>query len=398
MRLKTSGHQLQTQQINGANMSQKDVASSSLSHLFTSFQRGIVTLINENGIKIELAKLAPATVQAINLRNESEAAIRRMLAIKSWLEALRAAGIDRIEDEPWVRTVIRKLKEGELKDAEARSVRTLENYAHQVDRAEGDWARLIPNLSSRGGRGKVRTGDETNSIIDNLLLTLKEHGRKIIKTKVFQDVLIQVQARNLAYPDQPIIAPSASTVSRRVDNAFTPYEFCVRRNGKKYANRLYRRNAEAREKASLPLLIMEFDDLDTGVFTVTARTCLPFGRAYITHGVDQATTNVMGFSIGHESRSFESAMGVIASFLLPKDMSDPIFAECKHAWEPFGQPGQMLMDKARYNFSQAMRTQSEQLQLLLSGAQAYGPTEKTVSKDLMACVNKTFCPHGHQHG
>jgi putative transposase len=381
MQLLTFGTRLQLKQIEGhavtlMNTATGETRTTTLSQLVTSFHGGQITIENQSGLHHELARLAPSEVQAIRLRTESQAAVKRMLAIRSWLEALRQAGIERVADEPWVRTVVKKLQDGDLKTVEKLSIRTLALHERQVHLNGGDWTQLIPHFSHRGGKGKIRIDERADAIISNIIEKLKTQSGRIVKTEIYQSVLAQVNSHNIAHADNQILAPGAATVCRRISNSFSAYELCARSNGKKYADRLYRRNAEARDKADIPLLVVEFDDLDTGVFLVDDRTGLPFGRGYITHGIDRATDSPLGFSVGHESRSYESAMGAIVSCLLPKKMSDPMFSECKFAWEPYGHPGQILQDNATYNFSSAMCSQSQQLRLLLAGARAYGPTEK----------------------
>lgn len=360
--------------------------------------RQVIDAIQSGQLQLDAADAAVQSkqgagpqVNVADIRQESEAAVMVMVAKRRWLEALKSQGITQLIDEPWVRVAIERLANKELAGVRRFEISTLLSAARKVQRAGGDWTVLIPKNSMRGGRGKPRTDFRAEEIIKQILAKESETPGALVKQKIIDEVGEVIRSQNLALVGNEIELPGASTIARRIDASFTKYEICVRKQGRSRANKLFRNNALPRDVAQFPLLVSEYDDTDCGVFLVDQRTELPCGRAYLTVGVDQNSVVPLGYDLGHQPRSYESAIGAIADSLLPKDMGRPDFVDCKYPWIGYGAQGMILMDNASYNLSKAMRHRREEMQLMMAGAKPYGPTEKCAIEHFNAVLKSDFC-------
>lgn len=324
-------------------------------------------------------------------RQETRKAIQSMEYKRLWIEALSKYGIVKIENKPWVRNAILRLSNTECKNIPVYSISTLLSAIRLVNKFGGDWSHVVPKYSQRGGRGQKRIDVRAEKIIDQIISELQSSKEKIVKVRICQDVRNQIRTRNLALVDDPIPEPGDMTIARRVKEKITAFEISCRNDGLDYAKKKYRNNASQRFTSDIPLLCAEYDDMDCEVFLIDEVTGLPVGRAHLTHGIDQTTGVPLGFELSHKSRSFESAMGAICSSLLPKNMSDSDFAECKYPWNGYGAQGTIILDNAKYNFSKATRHQAEVAQLLLAGARPYAPTEKSAIEHFNHITKQDFC-------
>jgi putative transposase len=338
------------------------------------------------------AEVAAPQGHIVGIRQESEAAVLVMVAKRRWLEALKSQGITQLVDEPWVRVTIERLANKELAGVQRFEISTLLSAARKVKQAGGDWTVLIPLNSMRGGRGKTRTDPRAEEIIKQILAKKSETPDTFVKQKIIDEVGDVIRSQNLALVGNEIEVPGASTIARRIDANLTNFEVCVRNQGRSHANKTYRNNAQSRDVAAFPLLVSEYDDTDCGVFLVDDKTGLPCGRAYLTAGVDQNSAVLLGYDLGHQPRSYESAIGAIADSLIPKEMERTDFLNCKHPWIGYGAQGTILMDNASYNKSMSMRHRRDEMQLMLAGTKPYGPTEKCAIEHFNDVFKSDFCP------
>lgn len=329
--------------------------------------------------------------ERLNFRQETRKAIQSMEYKRLWIEALNKYGINKIENKPWVRTAMLRLSKTDCANLPVYSISTLSSAVRLANKFGGDWSHVVPKYSHRGGRGKKRIDERAEKIIDQVIAELKLSKERIVKVRICQHVRNQIRTRNLSLKNDPIAEPGDMTISRRVKEQITAFEISRRNDGEKFARKKYRNNASQRFVSDIPLLTTEYDDMDCEVFLIDEGTGMPVGRAYLTHGIDQATGMPLGFELSHKSRSFESAMGAICSSLLPKNMSESDFAECKYPWNGYGAQGTIILDNAKYNFSKATRHQAEVAKLLLAGARPYGPTEKSSIEHFNHVTKQDFC-------
>ena len=328
-------------------------------------------------------------------RGESPAATLEMISLYKWVKALRKAGYDLVVDKPWVRAAMRRLEKNEMLSVKKYSIYALIKADRKLRASNDDVLSLLPTFALRGGRGIKRTEQRTEKFITNEIERLKDkssRNEQIIFKNIQQTINANVRQNNRDYPENESKLASLSTVTRRVKAELGAKEISLRNRGFSITKKNYRENAYGRDTAEFPLEVVEYDDKRTGVFLVSENTGLPWGQAFVTSGIDQATLSIMGCDLSHQYRSMESAMGAILHTLLPKSNSDVGMEHCQLPWLQYGRPGTILLDNARYNFSKGMRKQSEVNGFILASAQPYTPTTKSSIEHFNDRIGNEFCP------
>lgn len=307
-----------------------------------------------------------------DVQRASPKAIEVASAKAQWLNALQRHGIDRVEDKPWVRTLIRRLATGELKDVRAFKINTLIDAQQVLENSDGDVVSLLPQFAARGAPGVMRIDARAQEIIQTVIKNKVASGQRIEPSDLIREVTADIISHNGASPENPISPPGASTIRRMIAREVPAYVMTRSKVGARQANLEFREHAHAREQTRRPLQISEWDDVDTGVFLIEERSSLPWGRGWLTHGIDVHTRVPLGYYLGDHKRCFESMMGAICHGLLPK----PFDKDTGH-WIGYGTPSQIVLDNARYNHCVAAKHQAGAMGLLLSATRPRGPTEKT---------------------
>lgn len=320
-------------------------------------------------------------------RIASQAALEVAAAKLTWLEALRRHGVVRLVDRPWVHSLMKRLVADELKDVQWFELTTLAETERRIRKADGDVTAAIPDYASRGGAGGSRIDPRALQVAKDVLRTAVDSKSFTTKLNIIRDVETQIQALNTACPQDPIKQPGHTTIRRVISREMPAYEFFRVQKGVRKANSLFREQAYSRDTATRPLEASEYDDVDTGVFLVDEMNGLPWGRGWLTDGIDQCTAVPLGYHMGEKERSYESMMGAICHSLLPK----PYVEEAGH-WDGYGCQGVMKLDRARYNFCVAAKQQSAALGVLLSAARPRGPTEKSTIEHYNHIIKSDFCP------
>ena len=394
--LEAGGNRLRLDELNNGkgllrNIETNETKFVSEYQLVTAILEGLVVIQGKPRHDKECLTVSGTLQTSINLRQETKKAVEQMLHKRAWLEGLQSRGIDRLVDEPWVRAAKADLKRTELKDIREFSINTLAATQRRLAKVDGDWSQLIPRYSDRGGGGKSRIDARAEEVIHQTIEQLLSKPERVVKTRICQDVRVAIESMNVALPNNPIEIPGDMTIARRISQKIPAFEISIRNDGRSFAKKKFRSNSFSRDVPDVPLLVSEYDDMDCEVFLIDQEMSLPCGRAYLTHGVCQATAVPLGFDLSHESRSFDSAMGAICNSLLPKDMSLPEYQNCKHPWNGYGAQGTILLDNAKYNFSKDMRQQADAIGLQIAGARPYGPTEKRGIEYFNHITKMDFC-------
>lgn len=320
------------------------------------------SMLEEGSALLSRAEVQRASPKAIGV------AIDKM----KWLKALQAQGVDSVEDKPWVRTLIRRLSKGELKDHKCFEASTLKDAQNVLAKSDGDPVALVPRFAERGAPGVMRIDPRAQEIAQTVIKNRVSSGRRIEASDLIREVNAQIISHNGASPDDPISQPGDSTLRRMIKREVPAYLVARSKLGTHRANLEFREHAYARERTRRPLQVSEWDDVDTGVFLVDDKNGLPWGRGWLTNGVDVHTMVPLGYYLGDHQRCFESMIGAICHAMLPK----PGNAEIGH-WTGYGVPSQLILDNASYNHCRAAKHQIGAMGLLLSGARPRGPTEKS---------------------
>lgn len=358
-----------------------EVRSCTTEYMLEALRQGVVSRVSGT---IQLAPLVrpeqpkgdEAIIANIPEFMLSAAASKVLLAKHHWIKRLRRQGLRVFRPGP---ELTMALKEAEHSSKEVcpfgqdtlyRSWLTLRKY-------QGSVRSLLPKFHLRGGRGGHRLEPEVESIISNALEVVAGNKEKILRPSTVHDrVATLVGQFNLHRPaEESLRVPSVPTVTRRFNERFTAYEIAVRRFGKKRADRMFRENLP-RVRATHALDVVQYDDTDTCVFLIDSRTGLPWGRCWLTAGVDEYSGMVVGKEMSEASRSSVSALGAIVNGIFQKNHSADEFADCKNQWEAFGHHGLIVLDNAPYNASETIELSVLEFESEIELARPFHPTDK----------------------
>jgi putative transposase len=312
-------------------------------------------------VVVEASVLQAAALKPVHLRDDEQrildsiplalrgaAAVKVMLKKSRWINRLKAHGVKQFRPSPDLAMAVRDV-EHQTKETCPYGMDTLYDAARKLRRYGDDPRVVLPHFHLRGGPGKSRLEPEVETVIHNALIAAaKPEAGRLQASRVHEAVTAQIIQINRTRPDDELCFPSVPTITRRFSEHFTAYEVCVRNYGKKRADRLYRQ-AGVRIRAERPLDVVQYDDTDTAVFLVDDRTGLPWGRCWLTPGVDEYTSAVLGISMSERHRSSESAIEAVISGIFAKDHTRPEYALCKGKWEWYGHHGIVVLDNASYN-------------------------------------------------
>jgi len=264
-------------------------------------------------------------------------------------------------------------------------------WSLELDHANGDVRALVPRFDQRGGSGGKRLDPVIESAIDRVIAARKEDtALKIRAAPMVTDARSILQIEHPERTDL-VMAVSPSTMTRRIREAFTEYEICVRNYGKPFARKKYR-NWFPRDRAEFPLEVVETDDTDTAIFLVDQLSGLPRGRGYLTGVIDQHSDALHGWELSDQSRSRWSAISAVVHAALPKDPNHPDFAQCETGCEFYGKPGIVVFDNALYNHCDEIELAAESMRIIPAWAKPKTPTEKAMIEGWFKRMKSDFLP------
>lgn len=299
---------------------------------------------------------------------------RTMIDKVRWLDALKQAGVEPNQRSTRARLVHAQLASGILANAMHFSLPTLRRDRVKLDNAGGDVNVLLPNYQRRGGSGGSRTHPQAEAVIQEQIQLERERPTARTHVEIHNEITTILSVKADAGNRIPV--PSLSTISRRLDRALGRYEQALKLVGHREATNMFRETS-VRPQPSRSLQVVQVDDVDSGVFLIDERTGLPFGRAFVTCGIDDFDKVPMGLAIGHEHRSSESAVNCILDGLLPKLTTRPEFGALANQWIGYGNAAVHLMDNPLYNHSMRLEALQLNIKSVMAWAKPRTPTEKT---------------------
>ncbi|MEN2673145.1 Mu transposase C-terminal domain-containing protein [Herbaspirillum huttiense] len=369
---------------NRETLERKMISADRLQQLYLARE---ISPINDptSSVAFVLRSSASEQIQSSSMEHSSEAiSWGRMLYVL--ITGLRSLGYRSLHTtnllELDYQKLVRQLKTDQiLPDVDIPALSTLYRWSRTLDQNHGDWRALIPRYDLRGGSGKSRISSLARDELLVLLAELKADSNQIIR---YADIERRLTARLLRHGNistATSILPSRATIERITKKELGSYSICRRNRGKQIANQLYR-NWYPRDATTAPLQIIEFDDKDSRVFLIDENTGLPYGRAYITSGVDQFSTVPLALSISDQPRNTVSAMDAFQRSVLPKSKDERQFDLLDQAPEFYGFPSVAIFDNALYNHSKAIELAvHESTGAITAWAKPRTPTEKSVVED-----------------
>jgi putative transposase len=261
----------------------------------------------------------------------------------------------------------------------------------EIKRSGGDNRAAIPKFNRRGGRGGHRLDSIAEEAICRVIQRTKNDKTLKIRTRSMADGVNAILRIEHPERDDLKFSVSWSTMDRRIREAFTEYEICVRNKGRAYARRKYR-EWFPRDRAQFPLEVVETDDTDTQIFLIDELTGLPRGRGYLTAVIDQHSDTPMGWELSDKPRSMWSAVSSLVHAILPKNPDHSDFGECTSGCEFYGRPGIVVFDNALYNHCDEIELAAESMRFIPAWAKPKTPTEKAMVEGWFKTLKTVFLP------
>jgi len=305
----------------------------------------------------------------------STAAVEIWLEKIKWLERIKDKGYKTFQDDQEFSLILLEIEHQYMEKCPF-TTSTLYKTHLNARKKDGDYRSIFPKFANRGGKGKSRLPEAIDKIVYEEMEAAKNPAFGLLKpARIFEAIEGRVIQLQRSEPNERYSMPSLPTITRRMNEQFSAKEIYLRKYGRERTMRQFRNNGQ-RIRAIRPLDIVEFDDKDTACFLIDERTHLPWGRAYLTAGVDQATFSVLGINISEHARSTQSAWAAFEHATYPKDPSHPDFANCIQRWEPYGHIGTVLLDNASYNSTSAFQASVLESGSEMKYSKPFVPTNK----------------------
>lgn len=343
------------------------------------------TLATANAEEAKLIKALPVGLA-------SPAVLRVTLSKLRWIRALQHRGVVEVSDLDYLEGEMLCVAPQVQQEVQFRPS-TIQLAWRAMARAGGDPRALVPHYSSRGGPGQLRTCPIGERLLEECLMAAKAEKEGPLRiSEIFAAASAAARQWTRDQQAEVATAPSMQTVSRRFHRTFTPYEIAVRNHGKRWADRRYQEST-TRIRAEEPLQAAQYDDTDGEVFLVDDQSGLPWGRANLTLGVDESSGEILGVELSERPRSVWSAVSCLLHSVGPKDMTDPMFADCEHPWKAYGVPAECIMDNALYNHADQVEAAVVSIGSIPSWSKPKTPTNKTQIEHLNDDVKRDFTPY-----
>lgn len=270
----------------------------------------------------------------------------------------------------------------QAKDDSAPKLSTLYTCSLRIKAADGDWRAAFPNYKDRGGKGQYRWNELAEAAYQRVVDSINNDRKLAIRAVIVETKLCAELRKSASVPELFGIMPSRSSIERRLSETFGAYEIYRRKYGKAAADEKFR-DWYPRDRAIMPLEVVEFDDKDSRCFLYDAVTGLPCGRGYVTAGVDQYGAVPMGFSISDLHRNVLSAKQAFLNAILPFDQTDEAYQNVKSVPAFYGRPGVAIFDNALYNHANELELFVLEVSksTVVAWSKPRTPTEKSVIED-----------------
>jgi putative transposase len=273
------------------------------------------------------------------------------------------------------------------------TARTIKEAWQALDKSGGDTRVLIPAFDLRGAPGSIYINAKVEELLKARIASEQDKKSRLRPLDLIEFHRNDVDAWNSTPGTQKIEPASDRTVRRRFQSNFDAYDITCRNRGEKVAKRLFR-NSGARIRADEPLLATQFDDTDGEVFLIDELSGLPWGRAFLTLGIDENTASILGKEISEKHRDTWSAISALVNSILPANMSDPEYADCENSWYAYGKQGTVQFDNATYNRApQFFDGAIADAQALPGWSKPKTPTGKTQIENLNNLIKTDFTPN-----
>jgi hypothetical protein len=271
------------------------------------------------------------------------------------------------------------------------SIWTVYKWDKQSRAAARTGTTISRRYSDRGGRGIMRINTAAELALDEVLKRLKEaESQKVIYSDVEDDVEVQLFLLLRDHTKVSEHMPSRSTITRRTRSVFSQEEIDRRNLGKAAARKSHRHSTSREAPPTFTLECLQFDDKDSQVYTLDRRSGLPWGRTFITAGVDDYSEAAPGWETSPMHRSVWSAKSALLNCILPKNQDHPDFADALTPYRYWGKPFSALFDNALYNHCDDLQMCCHDAEIVPRWSRSRTPTDKDRIERFWATLQRDF--------
>ena len=288
-------------------------------------------------------------LRKLPLDGASEAQIRHTIFKSRWLRALHSIGYEFFRaSEVWDLDLVRLSQVWQLTPIP--TAETLARWEAQLNEGSGQTAAVVPHFDARGGAGQGRIDRRADLIVLEVIEAARHGKLTLSATDVKKEVHARIRSINESPQAKPshMPLPSLSTVARRFRENVSPFEMAVAKYGENRASGKFA-PTERRPRAGFVGAITEFDDFDTELFCIDEQTGLPWGRPWVTWGIDQEASFPTGLSMDTRPRSAWSAISALVHSVESKNLSFMGERGANLTWEAQGYSTCVLFDNALFN-------------------------------------------------
>lgn len=216
---------------------------------------------------------------------------------------------------------------------------------------------LLPKHLSKGGKGTLRTNEETELIIQKSINDLYLSQQKFSARKVYFDIVRRCK-------NARITPPSENTVRNRISQIEEKKKIKYRESAI-LADRKYRNTDGMFPEGKYPLDFIQIDHTPMDIDIVDEVYRRPIGRPYLTLAIDVYSRMITGFYISLDEPSYFSVSQCISQSILTKEKYLREIG-IEGEWYIYGIPRALGMDNAQEFRSKNLQRVCEEYGITIS--------------------------------
>jgi putative transposase len=216
---------------------------------------------------------------------------------------------------------------------------------------------LLPKHLSKGGKGTLRTNEETELIIQKSINDLYLSQQKFSARKVYFDIVRRCK-------NARITPPSENTVRNRIAQIEEKKKIKYRESAI-LADRKYRNTDGMFPEGKYPLDFIQIDHTPMDIDIVDEVYRRPIGRPYLTLAIDVYSRMITGFYISLDEPSYFSVSQCISQSILTKEKYLREIG-IEGEWYIYGIPRALGMDNAQEFRSKNLQRVCEEYGITIS--------------------------------
>lgn len=217
---------------------------------------------------------------------------------------------------------------------------------------------LLPKHLSKGGKGTLRTNEETELIIQKSINDLYLSQQKFSARKVYFDIVRRCK-------NARITPPSENTVRNRIDQIEEKKKIKYRESAI-LADRKYRNTDGMFPEGKYPLDFVQIDHTPMDIDIVDEIYRKSIGRPYLTLAIDVYSRMITGFYISLDEPSYFSVSQCISQSIISKEKYLREIGVVEGEWNIYGIPRAFGMDNAQEFRSKNLQRVCEEYGITIS--------------------------------